>query len=704
VSPRARHAVVLVLVVLGGVATTCGAAAVYAHHVLVDKDGFADSVAEAVRQPAVSRELSVGLADALIDAEPDLIAAERPIEDAASALLESGAFEPIVRRTALFMHDEAFAERGQAFSLDLADGLQFLASVLSVQDPRLRAEVERVADAEAVRLENSGWIGSVTTVAQVIPELALILPLTALALFAIALALSRERGRTLAWVGVAVAAAGAALLVADLAIRSAPSRLGFAVPDAVEQALDVFLRSLLPLALLLAVAGGALAAAGWGSVTAASTERTLGRTWTFLRGGSETTSLRVGRAVVLLAAALFLLVEPLLALQVIAVAAGFVVLVEGLSEVVALLGGPAAEARAAESPPGHRRRTLAVGAALAIGLVCLTAVVAGALIRIPTSNASLERGCNGSVSLCDRPLDRVALPASHNAMSSANAGFIDPNNRRTIVQQLDAGIRGLLIDSHVARPTRFKTTALTVLDPEVVAAAKRELGPQGLRALEDFLSRRIVRPTGPPRPYFCHIVCELGAIRMDETLTEIKAWMDANPRDVIVIDIQDLVSPIETERLFKASRLYDMAYVWKAGTPAPTLRQMIDANKRLLVVAEVDGYSNGWYQPGYARLLKETPYANPTVASLRSPRSCRPNRGKERNPLFLVNHWVAVYPPRLSHAQFVNRRDFLEARVERCRAIRGAFPNLIAVDFASAGDVVEVAAEINGVSPAVGKR
>jgi hypothetical protein len=702
VSPRARHAVVVVLVVLGGVATAGGAAAVYANHVLVDKDGFADSVAEAVRQPAVSRELSIGLADALVDAEPDLIAAERPIEDAASALLESGAFEPIVRRAALFLHDEAFAERGKALRLDLADGLQLLASVLSVQDTRLRGEVERVADAEVVRLDSSGWVDSITTVAQVVPELAVILPLAALALFAIALVLSRERGRTLAWVGIAVASAGAALLVTDLVIRTALPRLGFAVPDAVEQALGVFLRSLVPLALLLGVAGGALAAAGWGSVTADSTERTLGRTWAFLRGVSEKTSLRVVRAVVLVVAGVFLLVEPLLAIEIVAVAAGFVVLVEGLSEVVALLGGAAAPARTTDAP--KPRRTLATGAALAIGLACLTVVVVGALTRIPESNASLERGCNGSVSLCDRPLDRVALPASHNAMSAANAGFIDPNNRRTIVQQLDAGIRGLLIDSHVARPTRFKAIAQTVLDPKVIASAKRELGPEGLRALEDFLSRRILRPTGPPRPYFCHIICELGAIRMDRTLSQIKAWLDANPREVIMLDIQDLVSPIETERLFKASGLYDMAYVWKAGTPAPTLRQMIDSNKRLLVVAEVNGYPNGWYQPGYARLLKETPYTFPTIAALRSPASCRPNRGKERNPLFLVNHWAGGYPPRLSRAKVVNQHDFLTARVERCRRIRGAFPNLIAVDFASVGDVVGVAAEINGVSPAEAKQ
>ena len=41
---------------------------------------------------------------------------------------------------------------------------------------------------------------------------------------------------------------------------------------------------------------------------------------------------------------------------------------------------------------------------------------------------------------------------------------------------------------------------------------------------------------------------------------------------------------------------------------------------------------------------------------------------------------------------------FILARVRRCSRIRKAFPNLIAVDFADIGDVVKVAARVNGVA------
>ena len=110
----------------------------------------------------------------------------------------------------------------------------------------------------------------------------------------------------------------------------------------------------------------------------------------------------------------------------------------------------------------------------------------------------------------------------------------------------------------------------------------------------------------------------------------------------------------------------------------------------------MDGVPNGWYQPGYDRLLKETPFRTPSVDALRS-ESCGANRGEESNPLFMLNHWVAVYPPRLSQAMDVNERAFLLERARRCSAIRDALPNPVAVDFAGSGDVVQVAAELNGV-------
>jgi len=45
----------------------------------------------------------------------------------------------------------------------------------------------------------------------------------------------------------------------------------------------------------------------------------------------------------------------------------------------------------------------------------------------------------------------------------------------------------------------------------------------------------------------------------------------------------------------------------------------------------------------------------------------------------------------------VNAHDFLLARARQCRQERGKLPNIVAVDFAMTGDVVGVAAELNGL-------
>ena len=45
-------------------------------------------------------------------------------------------------------------------------------------------------------------------------------------------------------------------------------------------------------------------------------------------------------------------------------------------------------------------------------------------------------------------------------------------------------------------------------------------------------------------------------------------------------------------------------------------------------------------------------------------RSCRPNRGIEGSPLFLMNNWVDTSPaPRPSNAARVNAAEALERRV-----------------------------------------
>jgi hypothetical protein len=158
--------------------------------------------------------------------------------------------------------------------------------------------------------------------------------------------------------------------------------------------------------------------------------------------------------------------------------------------------------------------------------------------------------------------------------------------------------------------------------------------------------------------------------------------------------IEDYVTPADIEAAFRESGLERFVYRGAVTPPFPTLRQMIDSDQRLVVFGENDTTGVPWYHPAF-ETIQETPYRFLTPEEF----SCRPNRGGKTAPLFQVNHWIETTPtPRPSNAAIVNAHDFLLARARQCQKERGKLPNILAVDFALTGDVVGVAAELNGLS------
>jgi hypothetical protein len=101
--------------------------------------------------------------------------------------------------------------------------------------------------------------------------------------------------------------------------------------------------------------------------------------------------------------------------------------------------------------------------------------------------------------------------------------------------------------------------------------------------------------------------------------------------------------------------------------------------------------------------LQETPFRFTSTAQLTDHNAvastCRPNRGPESAPLYLLNNWVDTTPvPRPSNATVVNAREPLLKRAQVCMGARDRMPNLIAVDFYRRGDVRGVVNALNGVA------
>jgi hypothetical protein len=84
----------------------------------------------------------------------------------------------------------------------------------------------------------------------------------------------------------------------------------------------------------------------------------------------------------------------------------------------------------------------------ATALMTLLMLVCTACGAAPHPTATV-RSCNGSSTLCSRPVNEVIFPGTHNSFAASNEpGWYFANQTYPIARQLHDGIRALLIDIH----------------------------------------------------------------------------------------------------------------------------------------------------------------------------------------------------------------------------------------------------------------
>jgi hypothetical protein len=257
-------------------------------------------------------------------------------------------------------------------------------------------------------------------------------------------------------------------------------------------------------------------------------------------------------------------------------------------------------------------------------------------------------GCNGAPELCDRRFDQVSYATTHNANSNVEDGFSGPNQRYGVTRQLGDGVRGLMLDTHY------------------------DAGQVML----------------------CHALCVLGKRPLVDTLQEIRAFLERRPYEVVSIIFESYVSAADTEAAFAAAGLLPYVHAQPVGTPWPTLREMIEADRRLVVFTDSGGGVFPWYHHVWSYAF-ETHYsfANPEALS------CDPNRGSPANELFILNHFLTQVFGSPALAEQINHDPLFIDRARACEAANAALPNFATVDFYDIGDVFSVVAELNGLAP-----
>jgi len=466
---------------------------------------------------------------------------------------------------------------------------------------------------------------------------------------------------------------------------------------------DAFLGDLRALGWLLAGSGAVVAAAASSLIQPIAIEGSLRAAWRVATTDPSAKFLRVLRAATLVAAGVLLIAQPLAALQIAVTLAGVYLLYDGLESVLRLVYRPADAGTAEEEAPRpRRRRSLRAAVPLVAGLLIAAGVAAFALgggTEAP-AQAAITR-CNGSAALCDRRLDDVVLPATHNSMSVPLPGWFSAMVERPIGGQLEDGIRGLLFDTHYADrlPNGRTRTYFGSKADQRRTIAQDGLSEDSVDAALRLRERLGFRGEGKRGMYLCHSFCELGATPLAAGLEDIHQFLVTHPAEVVVVVNQDYVTPADFVEAIGDAGLTRYVFKGLAREPWPTLREMIERNQRLVLLAENRAGAAPWYQLAYVRLMEETPYDFSRASQLTAtPTTCPPNRGPAGAPLFLMNHWVTTDPvPRPSDAAKVNAYGPLLARARACERIRENLPNLIAVNFYRRGDLFRVVDELNGI-------
>ena len=679
----------------------------YAGRAVLRPQPFADRAVAALRQPAVSDEVADRLADAIVRSGSGDLATLRPLVRAATgSIVSSSAFQVLLRRAVLEAHVAVVQRHDHAIAVNVADAGVLVAGLLRRFAPAAARTVNAQRAEHLLTLDPGAGVLAAVRIARSVQKLAWVLALLALLLAAAAVWRSRARRRTVRLLGIGLAVGGLGLVAlytigGAVAAQLAPSGRG-PVVAALWQA---FLGGLRVQALWTTAAGAVVAALASEQLAPAQVAEIPSQGWRRLTGsdGGGVTRAGLGVAVALIAAGVVILLEPGAVLRVAVLTVGAWLLYRGVEGV--LRWGVATYANAVAGGRlglGWARRALRL-VPVVLGLAAVGAVAAlvvtGGGDEAPAATAT-PSACNGYAALCGRPLNDVAFAATHNSMASVTIPtFLFGQQDGTIADQLDFGIHGLLIDTYYGdKVDGGVRTDLASLPKR--AAAERELGAPAVDAALRIRQRLERRGTGRRGIYLCHGFCEIGAVSLSSALADLRSFLVSHPGAVVIMINQDEgVSPDSISRAFERAGLLDLVYRGRLG-PFPTLREMIDSNQRLVVMAENDAGDIPWYHLAYRRALQETPYRFRSTAALtdRVAYSCRPNRGPAFAPLFLLNNWVDTTPvPRASNAAVVNARGALLNRSRTCQRIRHRLPNLVAVDFFRRGDVLGVVNALNRV-------
>jgi len=262
----------------------------------------------------------------------------------------------------------------------------------------------------------------------------------------------------------------------------------------------------------------------------------------------------------------------------------------------------------------------------------------------------LSAQCNGSTANCEKRYNEVAIAMTHNSYNCGKE-FRLPNQNLDVLEQLNGGVRGLMLDFHYHK------------DKVVVM----------------------------------HNYPILGFQEVAVPLEQIRAFLAAHPEEIVTIIIESHVSPKDIEEALRNAELLPYCHVQDQRKDWPILSEMIQTNKRLVVFSERNDALDhqGWNHYAWDYIV-DTPYSFHNTNQFKTD----VNRGDLSNKLFLLNHWITdrwFGAGRKNKADKTNAYEVLSNRLEEVLNEFGRKPTFLGIDFFEKGAIFQVLSDLNGV-------
>lgn len=310
---------------------------------------------------------------------------------------------------------------------------------------------------------------------------------------------------------------------------------------------------------------------------------------------------------------------------------------------------------------------------------------AGAPLLPPApSNAgeltALNPPCNGHADYCAKPFSEWCQAATHDSAANSPDYWKFCSQDRSVRNQLDNGIRALMLNLQ--------------LSSNVVSV--------------------------------CRGSCTDGSTPFGVVLTHVKAFLEANPREVVTLLIESQLSSSQIEADFVVRGLDSLAHTQPLDAPWPTLAAMIEAKRRLVVFANTVDTGAEWMLPRRS-FIWETGADFTSLVNM----NCNPAVGNATHPLYLVHHNLVEAPassvanlglagapgtasdgtagaaggtgagvpgqPSVALATQANGFATVTTRLRACADQYGKKPNFVAVDYFNVGDPIGATQVMNGV-------